>query len=544
MKVRIIQPAYSFAAEDIEHCYRGMLALIEECREPLDIIVLPEYCDIPSAQKGAEGYRRAIEHYNPLVLEAAAAMARRCHAITFVNCAHILPDGRLRNTTHALDREGRVVGRYYKAHPAPMEDKPAALGGSGIDSSYSHETTEPYTLELEGLRFGFMTCYDFYMYEAFAPLARKKVDIVIGCSHQRTDPHEALSLINRFLAYHTNAYVIRASVSLGEDSPIGGGSCVIAPSGEVLVDMKSRAGFETCEIDPSVKYYKAAGFGGRATPKPHYEYIEDGRRPWLYRNGGKAMVEFERFTPYPRLCAHRGLQIAAPENSLPALSSAVSLGATEIEFDLWETADGVIVSSHDATLERVSDGEGYIFEKTYDELRSLDFGVRFGESFRGLRIVTFEEILQKLASHVIMNIHIKTYSEKFTFREETLRKIVALIDRYDCRRHVYLMCTRDEVLEMAQRICPDIPRCVGAGRDPEHMVERALRYGCQKIQLFKGKLSEEALDDTIRRAHENGIICNLFWSDDPEEARAYLARGIDVILTNEYLKLKNALGLS
>ena len=37
-----------------------------------------------------------------------------------------------------------------------------------------------------------MTCYDFYMYEAFAALARQNVDIVIGCSHQRTDTHQAL----------------------------------------------------------------------------------------------------------------------------------------------------------------------------------------------------------------------------------------------------------------------------------------------------------------------------------------------------------------
>ena len=38
----------------------------------------------------------------------------------------------------------------------------------------------------------------------------------------------------------------------------------------------------------------------------------------------------------------------------------------------------------------------------------------------------------------------------------------------------------------------------------------------------------------IDRAHENGIICNVFWSDNEEEAREYLAMGIDTILTNDY----------
>ena len=38
----------------------------------------------------------------------------------------------------------------------------------------------------------------------------------------------------------------------------------------------------------------------------------------------------------------------------------------------------------------------------------------------------------------------------------------------------------------------------------------------------------------IDKAHANGIICNVFWADEPELAREYLDMGIDVILTNEY----------
>ena len=38
----------------------------------------------------------------------------------------------------------------------------------------------------------------------------------------------------------------------------------------------------------------------------------------------------------------------------------------------------------------------------------------------------------------------------------------------------------------------------------------------------------------IDKAHENGIICNVFWSDDPEETQKFLDMGIDVILTNDY----------
>ena len=43
-----------------------------------------------------------------------------------------------------------------------------------------------------------------------------------------------------------------------------------------------------------------------------------------------------------------------------------------------------------------------------------------------------------------------------------------------------------------------------------------------------------------KKAHENGIICNVFYADDPDEARRYIDMGIDTILTNDYLVIDNA----
>ena len=46
---------------------------------------------------------------------------------------------------------------------------------------------------------------------------------------------------------------------------------------------------------------------------------------------------------------------------------------------------------------------------------------------------------------------------------------------------------------------------------------------------------------SVEFAHENGILCNVFWSDDPEEAINFRKMGIDCILTNDYLNIKNVL---
>ena len=535
MKVCVVQPYYSFDKKELDKCYKDMCALVEGCDDSLDIIVLPEYSDIPADTDTKASFHASVERYNEEILAFASATAKRCHAIVFVNAADKTPTG-YRNTTHAFDREGNAVGKYYKAHPAPSEVKTEKEGGNEVDVSYSYTAREPYVLEIEGLRFGFMTCYDFYFYEGFAPLARENVDIIIGCSHQRTDTHEALSIINRFLCYNTNAYLLRSAVSLGEDSEVCGCSSIIAPDGKVLADMRNEVGLAIREIDPKAKYYKAAGYKG--APKAHYQYIEEGRRPWLYRNGGAAMKPQDKYLPYPRLCAHRGFNTIAPECSLAAYGAAVALGAEEIEMDLWATKDGVLVVSHDETLERVSNGSGKITEKTYEQLLELDFGVGYGENFKGTKIVTFEEILRRFASQVIMNLHIKIWDARM--EDDRMDQILSLIKRYDAEGHVYFMSRNDEKLKELKERYPEARICVGWDENKEDMkrsADRAIALGAEKVQFFAPFFDEEA----VNLAKTHGIICNVFFADDPKKAEEYLNMGIDTVLTNDYLTVKNYL---
>ncbi|MBQ8849580.1 MAG: hypothetical protein IJ011_04535 [Clostridia bacterium] len=519
MKVCIIQPAYSTDFEKIDYYYEEQMKLVAQCDGSMDIIVLPESCDIPCLAGSKENAELAAAKFNEKFLSAMSETAKRCGAIVFANARSFTEDGKARNTTYAFDRQGNVVGKYLKQHLTPGETFKTRL-----DSDYSFEFSEPTVIEIEGLRFGFLTCYDFYFYEAFANMARQRLDFVIGCSHQRSDTHGAIELMSRFLAYNTNAYVLRASVSMDESSDIGGGSMVVAPDGKVLVNMYSKVGIATAELDPKKKYLKPAGFGN--PPAAHYEYIEKGRRPWKYRPAGSAIVRHDTIMPYPRVCAHRGFNSVAPENSLAAFGAAVAMGAEEIEFDVWYTKDGVPVSMHDSTLDRVSNGTGKIWDYTYEELLSFDFGIKYGERFAGMRIPTLEDILKKFACHCVMNIHLKTEGEK----PEYLRRVVELIRKYDCEKYVYFMSGQNSLLERLEREFPDIARCCGGGDGKWQIVERAMTYHCKKLQFYHGHITQAMVD----KAHANGIICNVFYSDDAEQTRKYLDMGIDVILTNDY----------
>ena len=54
-----------------------------------------------------------------------------------------------------INRQGEIVGKYDKVHPTASE-----IWGRGREAKYSFEFAEPYIVEIEGLRFAFLTCYE------------------------------------------------------------------------------------------------------------------------------------------------------------------------------------------------------------------------------------------------------------------------------------------------------------------------------------------------------------------------------------------------
>ena len=103
----------------------------------------------------------------------------------------------------------------------------------------------------------------------------------------------------------------------------------------------------------------------------------------------------------PRLLAHRGGSLRAPENTLAALREAYRLGMRYAEVDVRLTRDGRAVVIHDATLDRTTDGSGRVGERTLDEIKQLDGGYRFSTDGggthpyrgRGVTVPSLAEVL-------------------------------------------------------------------------------------------------------------------------------------------------------
>jgi glycerophosphoryl diester phosphodiesterase len=91
--------------------------------------------------------------------------------------------------------------------------------------------------------------------------------------------------------------------------------------------------------------------------------------------------------------SHRGEHLKHPENTMAAYRAAYEAGADFIETDVRTTADGKLMIMHDSSVDRCTNGHGDLANMTYDDVRKLDAGARFAETFKGAQVPTFDEVL-------------------------------------------------------------------------------------------------------------------------------------------------------
>lgn len=127
------------------------------------------------------------------------------------------------------------------------------------------------------------------------------------------------------------------------------------------------------------------------------------------------------------LVAHRGYRAVAPENTTASFEEAGKAGYWGAECDIFRTADGVWVVSHDLHTYRMMDKSAFVEKKTYDELMEMtvDNGSNI-ESYPDLKICSFEEYLQ-ICSQYNMTAVIELKSKNDT---EHYDEIVSLVNQY------------------------------------------------------------------------------------------------------------------
>lgn len=251
--------------------------------------------------------------------------------------------------------------------------------------------------------------------------------------------------------------------------------------------------------------------------------------------------------------SHRGGALLAPENTLPAFLMAVEHYRTHmLELDVHLTRDGEIVVAHDATLERCTNGEGPLAERSFTELRRLDAGFHFtpdgGQSFpfraQGVRIPALREVLRAFPG-LRINLEMKPETPG---TEEVLHQV--LREEHALER-VCLGSEHDAVAERLVARMPDAchfyPRdaltaCVLAVRAGEPPPEEP-RYTVLDMPLY---FSEVRLvdEDFLRALAGHGKWVNVWTVDDPEEMRRLVSEGVGGIMTDRPDLLRRILDAS
>jgi glycerophosphoryl diester phosphodiesterase len=155
-----------------------------------------------------------------------------------------------------------------------------------------------------------------------------------------------------------------------------------------------------------------------------------------------------------QIFGHRGARGHAPENTMAAFRFALEMGCDGIELDIQLTKDGRVVVCHDHTIDRTSNGSGWLVKYTFNELRELDFGSWFDSRFHGERIPTLREVLQWASTTPLrVNIEIKNGPVIYDGIEE---KTIALVRECRMKDRVIVSSFFHPSLMKVKQLEPDI----------------------------------------------------------------------------------------
>jgi glycerophosphoryl diester phosphodiesterase len=156
-----------------------------------------------------------------------------------------------------------------------------------------------------------------------------------------------------------------------------------------------------------------------------------------------------------RIIAHRGASGYAPENTLKAFSLAVGMGASDFEFDVHRTKDGVLVVHHDYDLKRTAGSEARIADLAYSELRKLNVAAHFAPDPSFQAAPSLEAVLDEIGPAAgLLNLEVKNDGNVYPGIEEQL--LAFLEERAGLRQKSLISSFDHGTLRRFRALSPDL----------------------------------------------------------------------------------------
>lgn len=247
------------------------------------------------------------------------------------------------------------------------------------------------------------------------------------------------------------------------------------------------------------------------------------------RRGTHPFLRAER----PVLLAHRGGAAEAPENSAAAIARLASIGVRYLETDAHASKDGVVVLTHDPTLERTTNGTGQVRDHTWAQLALLRDAS--GEPLQRLDAL--------LAAHPDLFVNVDAKADdvveplaRVVTRADALARVnLASFDTGRLRRLRRLLGRRvatslgtSEVVHL--RLAAYLPGLLG------RLARTGLpgpRQGAVCVQVPERHGRWRVVTPAfVAAAHDHGLDVHVWTVDDPGQASRLLAMGVDGIVSD------------
>jgi glycerophosphoryl diester phosphodiesterase len=245
--------------------------------------------------------------------------------------------------------------------------------------------------------------------------------------------------------------------------------------------------------------------------------------------------------PLPIAFAHRGGSRLWPENTMLSFEEAVGLGCRYLETDVHLSKDGFLVTIHDPTVDRTTDGSGLVRALPLAELKRLDAGYRFspdgGRTYpsrgQGATIPTLAEVVEALP-HAHLNIDLKRHDAAM------VEAMAVFIEERGLQDRLLIASFDDGIISAFRRRTEGRVATAGAGWETRRFwlasrlgLSRLIRpaYDALQVPPRTGRLT--VVDRRlVAAAHRRGVQVHVWTVDEATEMRGMLALGVDGIMSD------------
>ncbi|MFS0779361.1 glycerophosphodiester phosphodiesterase [Neobacillus sp. 3P2-tot-E-2] len=261
----------------------------------------------------------------------------------------------------------------------------------------------------------------------------------------------------------------------------------------------------------------------------------------------------------PLVIAHQGGELLAPSNTMASFENAANMGVDVLETDIHITKDGHLVTIHDPSVDRTTNGKGNVADLTLAELQSFDAGYHFKDlegdySFRGkgVYIPTVDEMFQTF-NDLKIEIEIKDDNPPERI-EEIASKLWDLIEKYQMEDKIIIGSFDQKIIQIFEKYAKGRV-AISAGKQEVKSFVVFHKFFLRNLYVptadaFQIPVEDSGFDLTDQRlidgAHRLGLEIHYWTIDDPKTMEKLIDAGADGILTNRpdlLLNLLEAKGL-